>query len=79
MVDPRQLAGGDHTMVMCGDDASAKAEVTTILKDWFGWRDVIDLGDITNARGTEMRLALWVRLYGALKMPMFNMRIVRGG
>ena len=77
MVDPRQLADGEHTMVLCGDDASAKVEVTTILKEWFGWRDVIDLGDISNARGTEMWLPLWVRLYGALKTPMFNMRIVR--
>jgi hypothetical protein len=25
---------------------------------------MIDLGDITNSRGTEMFLALWVRLWG---------------
>ncbi|MBX3229314.1 MAG: NAD(P)-binding domain-containing protein [Labilithrix sp.] len=77
MVDPRQLAGGEHTMIVCGDDAAAKAEVTRILKEWFGWKDVIDLGDITNARGTEMWLPLWVRLYGALKTPLFGMKVVR--
>ncbi|MDX2089081.1 MAG: NAD(P)-binding domain-containing protein [Kofleriaceae bacterium] len=77
MVDPGQLANGDHTMVVCGNDAAAKTEVTTILKDWFGWRDVVDLGDISNARGTEMWLPLWLRLYGALRTPMFNMKIVR--
>jgi hypothetical protein len=77
MVDPRQLAGGDHSMVVCGNDAGAKTEVTRILTDWFGWRDVIDLGDITNARGSEMWLPLWVRLYGALKTPMFTVKVVR--
>ena len=77
MVDPQQLAGGDHTMSVCGNDAGAKTEVTRILKEWFGWKDVIDLGDITNARGTEMYLPLWVRLYGALKNPLFNVKVVR--
>ena len=77
MVDAKLLAGGDHTMVLCGNDDAAKAEVTRILKEWFGWRDVVDLGDITNARGTEGWVPLWARLYGALKTPMFNMKLVR--
>lgn len=77
MVDPQQLAGGDHSMVMCGNDAAAKSEVSRILKEWFGWKDVVDLGDITNARGSEAWLPLWVRLYGALGTPMFGMKIVR--
>jgi 8-hydroxy-5-deazaflavin:NADPH oxidoreductase len=77
MVDPQQLAGGEHTMVLCGNDGDAKTEVARILKEWFGWKDVIDLGDITNARGSEMWLPLWVRLYGALKTPTFNMKVVR--
>jgi 8-hydroxy-5-deazaflavin:NADPH oxidoreductase len=77
MVDPQQLAGGDHTMLVSGNDAAAKAEVTRYLKDWFGWRDVIDLGDITTARGSEMWLPLWSRLWGALKTPMFNLKVVR--
>ena len=42
----------------------------------FGWERVTDLGDITNARGMEAWLLLWVRLYGALKTPMFNIKIV---
>lgn len=77
MVDPRQVAGGDHSMVICGNDSAAKTEVTKILTEWFGWKDVVDLGDITNARGSEMYVALWVRLYGALGTPMFGMKIVR--
>jgi hypothetical protein len=36
------------------------------------------LGDITNARGTEMFLALWVRLWGVLEAPHFNIHVVRG-
>ncbi|HUG39230.1 MAG TPA: NAD(P)-binding domain-containing protein [Longimicrobiales bacterium] len=77
MGDPGQLAGGDHTIFVSGNDAAAKAQVTTWLREWFGWRDVIDLGDITTARGTEMVLPVWVRLYGALGTPMFNFKVVR--
>lgn len=51
MVDPGQLADGDHTMFVAGNDASAKGTVTSLLKDGFGWKDVVDLGDITMARG----------------------------
>ncbi|MFN2589182.1 MAG: NADPH-dependent F420 reductase [Actinomycetota bacterium] len=76
MVAPAIVADGDHTMFVCGNDAAAKGEVTTILTDWFGWRDVIDLGDITMARGMEMYLPLWVRLMPTLG-PMFNIKIAR--
>ncbi|HWI51691.1 MAG TPA: NAD(P)-binding domain-containing protein [Symbiobacteriaceae bacterium] len=77
MVNPRQVADGDHHIFVCGNDAQAKARVTEILTDWFGWRNVIDLGDITTARGTEMLLPIWVRLWGALGTPMFNFKIAR--
>jgi predicted dinucleotide-binding enzyme len=77
MVEPRQLADGDHHIFVSGDDAAAKAQVTELLKGWFGWRHVIDLGDITTARGTEMLLPIWLRLMGALGTPMFNFKIVR--
>jgi predicted dinucleotide-binding enzyme len=77
MVDPRQLADGDHHIFVSGDDAAAKAQVAELLKSWFGWTHVIDLGDITTARGTEMLLPIWVRLMSALGTPMFNFKIVR--
>jgi predicted dinucleotide-binding enzyme len=51
--------------------------VTELLRS-FGWRGVLDLGDITGARGMEMILPLWIRLMGALKTPMFNFHIVHG-
>ena len=76
MVDPAQLAGGEHTVFVCGDDAETKAKVTELLRS-FGWTDIIDLGDISTARGTEMLLPIWVRLFGALQKPIFNFKIVR--
>jgi predicted dinucleotide-binding enzyme len=77
MVNPAQVAGGDHSMFVCGNDAEAKAQVTRWLGEWFGWRDVIDLGDITTSRGTEMLLPVWIRLWGALGTPMFNFKVAR--
>ena len=77
MVDPARVAGGDHTVFVSGNDAGAKGKVTEILKGWFGWKHVVDLGDITTARGVESYLALWVRLFGALGTPDFNVKVVR--
>jgi 8-hydroxy-5-deazaflavin:NADPH oxidoreductase len=77
MVNPAQVGGGDHDLFVCGNDAAAKARITELLKQWFGWRTVIDLGDITTARGPEMLLPIWVRLMGTLGTPFFNFKIVR--
>lgn len=77
MVDPGRVAGGDHHIFVSGNDADAKARVTDLLKNSLGWKNVIDLGDITTARGTEMILPIWVRLMGVLKTPMFNFKIVQ--
>jgi len=76
MVDP-SLVKGDHDVFVSGNEANAKAEVTAILKDWFGWKSVIDLGDITTARGAEMLLPIWVTLMGKLQTPAFNFKIAR--
>lgn len=75
MVNPA-LVAGDHDVFVCGNDVAAKAEVTTLLKTWFGWKSVVDLGDITNARGAEMVLPIWLSLMGALQTPMFNFKVV---
>jgi predicted dinucleotide-binding enzyme len=77
MVDPGAVAGGDHDLFVSGNDAAAKARVTELLRQWFGWRTVIDLGDITTARGAEMILPIWLRLWGALGSPAFNFKIAR--
>jgi predicted dinucleotide-binding enzyme len=77
MADPRQLADGDHSVFVCGDDDQAKAQVTQLLTEAFGWRDVLDLGDLSAARATEMVLPIWLRLMGTLRTPAFNFKVVR--
>lgn len=64
------------TVFVSGNDADAKHTVTALLKE-FGHLDVIDLGDITTARGAEMLLPVWLRLWGALGTPVFNFKVVR--
>ena len=76
MVDPGRLAGGDHSVFMSGDDAEAKATVSGLLQE-LGHRDIIDLGDITSARGAEMMMPAWLRLYSVLGTLDFNFKIVR--
>lgn len=71
-----QKSGGEVSMFVSGNNADAKAETTELLKQ-FGWTDIIDLGDITSARGTEMMLPVWLRIYGHLKSPYFGFKIVR--
>jgi predicted dinucleotide-binding enzyme len=75
MVDPK-LVEGDHSVFISGNDGEAKEIVTGVLNS-FGWesKNMIDLGDITTARGTEMILPLWVRLYGKLQTPFFNFHV----
>lgn len=76
MVAPHILSGS-HDIFMSGNDAKAKAKVHEIVTDWFGWKSVIDLGDITTARGPEMYLALWVRLMVVNQTRNFNIRIMK--
>lgn len=76
MVDPSRVAGGDHSVFVSGNDADAKAVVAGLLAE-LGHRDIIDLGDITTARGTEMLLPLWLRLWGALGTGEFNVKVAR--
>jgi predicted dinucleotide-binding enzyme len=77
MVNPGSLAGGDHTLFMSGNDEQAKEQVRRLFGEWFGWRDIIDVGDITTARGTEALLALWVRLFMKFGSPNFQFKVVR--
>lgn len=77
MVDPGKLKGGDHTMFVCGNDNAAKAKVVSFLKEAFGWTDIMDLGDLTNARATEGMVALWARVFMSTNNPMFAYKIVR--
>ncbi|WP_375765010.1 NAD(P)-binding domain-containing protein [Archangium gephyra] len=76
MVDPARIPG-EHAVFVSGNDAEAKAQVKRLLTEWFGWKQVIDLGDITTSRGTESYLPLWLRLWGAMGTPDFNIHIVK--
>ena len=76
MVNP-SLVSGEHEIFICGNDAGAKSQVTGFLKNSFGWESVIDLGDISASRATEMVLPLWVRLYGLYQSANFNFHMAR--
>ena len=77
MVNPGLIEGTHHVFV-CGNDVAAKDEAKSLLKS-FGWQpdQILDLGDISNARGTEMLLPIWLRLWGALGTAEFNFCIQR--
>jgi len=77
MVNPLMIGNGDHTNYISGNDAEAKATVKTLLNE-FGWKNqnILDLGDITNARGTEATLLIWLRVWGATNNGAFNFKIV---
>ena len=76
MTNPTLLAGGDHTIPICGNDGAAKDEVSALLER-FGWRDVLDLGDLSNARAMESYVTLWLGLFTALGTPLVNVKVVR--
>jgi len=68
--------GENPTMFLCGNEKHAKLEVAKILKE-FDWNDIIDLGDISAARGTEMLLPLWVRTMLVIGNPNFAFKVLK--
>ncbi len=75
MVNPRGLPD-DSTIFVAGNDPDARQTATSLAAD-LGWTDVFDLGDLTAARGLEMYLPLWVRLFSLIGRPNFNIKVVR--
>jgi len=77
MVNPLMIGEGNHTNFICGNDATAKDTVKGLLRE-FGWKseNILDLGDISNARGTEAVLPIWLRVWGATQNGAFNFKIV---
>ncbi len=75
MVDPRKLSGTTDVFVG-GNDIDAKGTVIAILRDWFGWRSIVDLGDITTSRGVEMYVVFWHTLRNTISSPRFNVKVV---
>jgi 8-hydroxy-5-deazaflavin:NADPH oxidoreductase len=77
MVNPAMIGNGDHNAFIAGNDADAKAKIKEVMTS-FGWitANILDLGDITKARGVEMYLPLWLSIYGATNNGAFNIKIV---
>jgi predicted dinucleotide-binding enzyme len=75
MVDPGRVPG-EHNVFLAGSDAAAKEAAAGLIAS-FGWPagSVIDLGDISAARGTEMLMPLWLRLMGSLGHADFNFHV----
>lgn len=76
MVNPTRLAERTDVFVS-GNSMEAKAQVITILRDWFGWKSVVDLGDITTSRGVEMYVVLWRCFRHVVSSYHFNIKLVR--
>jgi 8-hydroxy-5-deazaflavin:NADPH oxidoreductase len=76
MVTP-EVVPGEHTMFVAGDDEDAKRQVKDLLET-LGWaRDrLFDLGDLTAARGMEMYLPLWLRMFGVAGTGRLNIHVV---
>ena len=60
----------------CGNDKEAKAEVAKLLSD-SGWRDTMDLGDISMSRYTEMLGAFWPAAFNGTGHMRWGFRLVR--
>lgn len=77
MVNPNLIGNGNHVNYLCGNDGNAKSKVKELLIE-MGWKNenLLDLGDISNARATEAVLPIWLRVWGATKNGAFNFRII---
>ncbi|MDZ5621638.1 NAD(P)-binding domain-containing protein [Nocardioides sp. HM23] len=75
MAHPEQLPD-PGTVFLSGDDPSAKETVAGLLRE-LGHTDILDLGDVTTARGVEWLMPAWLRVIGAVGTPNFNWKVVR--
>ena len=75
MINPGMIKG-PHAVFVSGNDDAAKGRVKDILRS-FGWQQIVDLGDISSARGPEQYLPLWLRLWKNLGTADFNIAIVK--
>ncbi len=75
MVNPGAIPP-PHNIFLSGNDGNAKRETRRLLEA-MGWpgEDVLDLGDITTARGAEMYLIFFLKLWGHTDSPAFNVQV----
>jgi predicted dinucleotide-binding enzyme len=79
MVHP-ELVPGEHDVFVAGDDAAAKAAVVGLLRQ-FGWpeRAILDVGQLSAARGLEAGVLFWVTLRLAIGHNRFNFHVAQSG
>jgi 8-hydroxy-5-deazaflavin:NADPH oxidoreductase len=77
MVNPG-LVPGDHDLFIAGNDAGAKADVSDLARREFGWKHIVDLGDIVGARATESLLPIWVRIWNVTGGFHHNFHLAKG-
>jgi 8-hydroxy-5-deazaflavin:NADPH oxidoreductase len=75
MAHPASL-GQESTIFLAGNHEPARQTAAALARD-LGWTDVLDLGDLTAARGLEMYLPLWLRIANAVGGVPFNIKVVR--
>lgn len=75
MGDPDRLSE-HHSVFIAGNDEMARGKVGRLLED-FGWRDVVDLGDLTACRAMESLAPMWIRLNQKFDHVWFNLAVVR--
>ena len=56
--------------------ASTNAQVAQLLRE-FGWQDILDIGDISTARGPEMMLSIAHSVMRALNPAQIAFKVVR--
>lgn len=76
MVDPAHVGDGDTTIFVASDHAEARRVARELLTA-LGWRDIIELEELSAARGLELWLPLWVDLRRRLGTVDFNLKLVR--
>jgi 8-hydroxy-5-deazaflavin:NADPH oxidoreductase len=70
------LIPGDHDLFIAGH-SDGKEFVIGLAKAW-GWKHIIDLGDLKGARATESLLPIWVQLWQTLGTLNVNLHVARG-
>jgi hypothetical protein len=63
-------------LFLSGNDDGSKRALRGLLES-FGWRDILDLGDIGTARATESYLPLWLAVWKTLGTVAFNVKVIR--
>src|SRR5262245_60290901 len=70
------LLPGEYDGFVSGNDSDAIAQDTDLIRNGFGWKSVITLGDMTTARAAEIMMIFWLNMRRMLRTSMFNYKVV---